>query len=53
MRARIWRDFLIAAVSVFRRPDPGMAAAERRAALDLVADQTIRDDERKPARKRV
>lgn len=44
VRMRIWRDFLIAAISVFRRPDPAQGAAERRAALDLIADQMERGE---------
>ncbi|MEH1168932.1 hypothetical protein V6V47_26465 [Micromonospora sp. CPCC 205539] len=44
--ARIWRDFLVAAITAFRRPDERKIAEERRRAVDRLAEETIRDNRR-------
>ncbi|MCX5068232.1 hypothetical protein OOJ91_20545 [Micromonospora lupini] len=44
--ARIWRDFLVAVITAFRRPDERKLAEERRRAIDRLATETIRDNRR-------
>jgi len=38
----IWRDFLIAVITVLRKPDEQSLAEERRRAVERLADDTIR-----------
>ncbi|MEU7803007.1 hypothetical protein AB0J14_34285 [Micromonospora arborensis] len=44
--AGIWRDFLIAVVTAVRKPDTQSLARERRAAVERLAEETIRDARR-------
>ncbi|WP_433530458.1 hypothetical protein ACQPYA_30650 [Micromonospora sp. CA-263727] len=45
--AGIWRDFLTALVEAVRRRDTQPSADERRRAVEKLADQRIREDQRK------
>jgi hypothetical protein len=42
----IWRDFLVAVVTAFRKPDEQSLARERRRAVERLAEETIREDRR-------
>ncbi|MEU4399733.1 hypothetical protein ACIQH6_00110 [Micromonospora orduensis] len=47
--ARVWRDFLVAVFSAFRKPDEQALAEERRRAVERLADETIRENRRDKA----
>lgn len=44
--AGIWRDFLTALVDAVRRPDRQQLRVERRRAVEQLAEQKIREDQR-------
>ncbi|MDG4794603.1 hypothetical protein [Micromonospora sp. WMMD1082] len=45
--AGVWRDFITAIVDAVRRRDEGALRDERRRALEKLADEKIREDQRK------
>ncbi|MET7867938.1 hypothetical protein [Micromonospora taraxaci] len=44
--AGIWRDFAVAALTAFRRRDARATADERRRAVERLAEETIRREQR-------
>ncbi|MET7375949.1 hypothetical protein [Micromonospora arida] len=44
--AGIWRDFVVAVVTAFRRRDERAIAEERRRAVERLAEETIRRERR-------
>ncbi|MEU8180689.1 hypothetical protein AB0B86_07930 [Micromonospora sp. NPDC049047] len=42
----IWRDFLVAVVTALRKPDEQSLARERRRAVEKLAEETIREEQR-------
>ncbi|MDG4806785.1 hypothetical protein O7634_08475 [Micromonospora sp. WMMD1120] len=44
--AGIWRDFLVAVLTAFRRRDERASAEERRRAVERLAEETIRENRR-------
>ncbi|MGW5559660.1 hypothetical protein ACWER9_20870 [Micromonospora sp. NPDC003944] len=44
--AGIWRDFVVAVITAFRRRDERAIAEDRRRAVERLAEETIRRDRR-------
>ncbi|MEU8152968.1 hypothetical protein AB0B94_04825 [Micromonospora sp. NPDC048986] len=44
--AGIWRDFVVAVLTAFRRRDERAVADERRRAVERLAEETIRREQR-------
>ncbi|MGC5053917.1 hypothetical protein ACLQ2S_20980 [Micromonospora sp. DT48] len=45
--AKVWRDFIAAIVDAVRRRDEAALSDERRRAVDRLADEKIREEQRK------